>query len=327
MARPLRIPYEGAFYHVTARGNERKKIFLSRSDYEKFLSYLTDALHKYGVILHSYILMANHYHLLVETPKANLSAFMHALNSSYTTYFNLKRNRAGHLFQGRYKAFLIDVDSYLLELSRYLHMNPVRAGITARPGDYPYSSFQAFVFPKEETIVFRDLIWDMVSRERKRAPQRYREFVESSLKEEARSPFEGVYAGVILGGSSFIRGVFQRLKDQNLGKVEISHRRALSSTASDIHEIVRLLSVHFKVPEGKVVSTYPYRGYGVYLSRRHTHCSNVEIGRYFGGLTYSAVTKIGTRLRERMRKDERLRGEMKVLEEKLSRVSSRAQAQ
>jgi hypothetical protein len=88
---------------------------------------------------------------------------MHALNSSYTTYFNLKRRRTGHLFQGRYKAFLIDVDNYLLELSRYLHLNPVRAGITARPEGYPYSSFRAFVFPKEETMVFRDLIWDMIS--------------------------------------------------------------------------------------------------------------------------------------------------------------------
>ena len=116
MARPLRIVYEGAFYHITARGNERKKIFVSDTDYEKFLSYLTDTLQKYDVILHSYVLMANHYHLIAETPKANLSAFMHDLGSSYTTYFNLKRRRAGHLFQGRYKAFLIDVDNYLLEL-------------------------------------------------------------------------------------------------------------------------------------------------------------------------------------------------------------------
>jgi putative transposase len=320
MARPLRITYEGAFYHVTARGNERKKIFLSRTDYEKFLCYLTDALHKHGVILHSYVLMPNHYHLIVETPKANLSTFMHGLNSSYTTYFNLKRRRTGHLFQGRYKAFLIDVDNYLLELSRYLHLNPVRAGITARPEGYAYSSFRAFVFPKEETMVFRDLLWDMISGERKRAPQRYREFVESSLKEKCRSPFEEVYAGVILGKSSFIKAVLKRLKDQNLRKVEISHRRALTSALSDIDEIVHFLSVHFKVRKEKVLSSYPYRGYGIYLSRKHTPCSNVEIARYFCGLSYSAVTKIGTRFREKMRGDEGLRGEIRELEERLSHV-------
>jgi hypothetical protein len=224
------------------------------------------------------------------------------------------------LFQGRYKAFLIDVDSYLLELSRYLHLNPVRAGITARPEGYPYSSFRAFVYPKEETVVFRDLIWDMISGERKSAPQRYREFVESSLKEKSRSPFEEVYAGVILGKRSFIKGVLQKLKDQNLRKLEISHRRALTSTLPNIDEIVHLLSIHFKVSKDKVLSSYPYRGYAIYLSRKHTPYSNVEIGRYFGGITYSAVTKIGTRLREKMRGDERLRGEMRSLEERLSLV-------
>ena len=297
-----------------------RRFFLYGSDYEKFLSYLTDALHKYHVILHAYVLMANHYHLIVETLKANLSAFMHALNSSYTTYFNLKRNRAGHLFQGRYKSFLIDGDSYLLELSRYLHLNPVRAGITAKPESFPYGSYRAFIFPREETIVFREHIWDMISRERKSAPRRYREFVASSLKEKARNPFEKVYGGVILGERAFIKGVLERLKDQNLGKTEISHRRALTSSTSDIDEVVHLLSDYFKVPKEKVLSSYPYKGYGVYLARRHTPCSNTEIGQYFSGLTYSAVTKIGTRFKERMRGDERLRAEMRKLEEKLSRV-------
>ena len=121
MARPLRIEYAGAFYHITARGNDRKKIFLSVQDYDKFLSYLSEACHKYGVILHAYVLMGNHYHLIVETPGANLSVFMHHINSAYTTYFNLKRKRSGHLFQGRYKAFLIDKDSYLCcVLAHYL---------------------------------------------------------------------------------------------------------------------------------------------------------------------------------------------------------------
>lgn len=162
--------------------------------------------------------MPNYYQLIVETPKANLSAFMHALGSSYTTYFNLRRRRTGHLFQGRYKAFLIDADSNLLELSRYLHLNPVRAGIVAKPEDYPYSSFRAFVFPKEETVVFRDLIWGMISGGRRRAPRRYREFVESCLKERPRSPFEKVYGGVILGERSFIKGVLERSSIRIFGK-------------------------------------------------------------------------------------------------------------
>lgn len=320
MARPLRIVYEGAFYHITARGNERKKIFLTRKDYEKFLSYLTDALHKFGMVLHAFVLMANHYHLVVESPKANLSSFMHTLNSAYTTYFNIKRGRSGHLFQGRYKAFVIDKDHYLLELSRYIHLNPVRAGMAERPEEYPYSSLRPYLFPKEESIVFRDLIWDMISKERKKAPQRYRDFVESALLEKPRNPFEKVYGGAILGGRAFIKEVLQRLNDQNLGSKEISHRRVLASTTSDIDEIVQLLSKHFRVPKEKVNTSSPYKGYAVYLARRHTPFSNSEIGGYFGGITYSAVTKIGTRLKERMEEDRELRADIKGLEETLSRV-------
>lgn len=123
MARPLRIEYDGAIYHVTARGNERSKIFFSKRDYQKFKEYISAAKSKYVFDLHAYVLMTNHYHLIIETPYGNLGKIMHYLNGSYTTYINTKRKRSGHLFQGRYKAILIDKDSYLLELSRYLHMN------------------------------------------------------------------------------------------------------------------------------------------------------------------------------------------------------------
>ncbi len=320
MARPLRIAFEGAFYHVTARGNERRKIFLSHRDYEKFLSYLTDAIHKYGVILHAFVLMANHYHLIVETPKANLSSLMHSLNSAYTTYFNIKRKRAGHLFQGRYKALLIDVDNYLLEVSRYIHLNPVWAGITEKPENYRYSSYRAYIFPREEALIFRDLLWGMVAKDMKDGARYYRKFVGTGLREKPRSPFEKVYGGVILGGKTFIEEILQRLKDQDFQKKEISHRRALGSRTSDIDEIVDLVCNQFKVSREKVQATSPYKGYAVYLARKHTPFSNTEIGRYFGGISYSAVTKIGTRIKDRMREDRELREKMVHLQKELSRV-------
>jgi REP element-mobilizing transposase RayT len=320
MARPLRIIYEGAFYHVTARGNERRRIFLSHRDYEKFLSYLAEAVHKYSAILHAFVLMANHYHLIVETPKGNLSAFMHNLNSAYTTYFNIKRRRAGHLFQGRYKALLIDVDNYLLELSRYIHLNPVRAGITERPEAYRYSSYRAYIFPKEEALIFRDLLWSMVTKKRKDGPRYYREFVEGGLTEKPRNPFQKVYGGVILGGKKFIEEVLDRLNDQDVQKKETSHRRFLRAIGSDMGEIVDLVCNQFKVSREQVLSTSPYKGYAVYLARKHTPFSNPEIGRYFGGISYSAVTKIGTRIKDRMRKDGKLREEMAELQKGLSRV-------
>jgi len=204
MARPLRIAFEGAFYHITARGNERRKIFLSRRDYEKFLTHLMDSLQKYGVMLHVYVLMPNHYHLLIETPKPNLSSFMHSLNSAYTTYFNLKRGRSGHLFQGRFKSLVIDRDRYLLELSRYIHLNPVRAGIVERPEGYTYSSYRAYIYPRQETLIFRDLIWSMVAKEMKDGPRYYREFVETALGEKLGNPLQKVYGGAILGEKKFI---------------------------------------------------------------------------------------------------------------------------
>jgi len=164
MARALRIEYEGAFYHVTSRGNKRKKVFFSKSDYQRFKSYLESAIEKYDYRLHAYVLMGNHYHLLIETGKANLNKLMHYINGSYTNYINRRKGRSGHLFQGRYKAILIDRDNYLLELSRYIHLNLVRAGIVKSPQDYPLSSYSSFIKKKGEKIVYRDLIWAMTSK-------------------------------------------------------------------------------------------------------------------------------------------------------------------
>jgi putative transposase len=294
MARPLRIIYEGAFYHVTARGNERKKIFLSRRDYEKFLSYLKDALDKYGVRLHGYALMGNHYHLILETPLANLSSFMHTVNSGYTTYFNIKRNRSGHLFQGRYKAILVEKESYLLELSRYVHLNPVRAKLTEKPEDYPWSSYRAYISPEETTIVSRDLILGM-------APH-YKEFVEFALGKDIAAP--SVYGGMILGSKQFIKDSLARIKKEVLTSTETSHRKAIAS--HDLKDIIHTLAVRFKTTEEIIRTASPYRSYAIYLARKHTVLSNREIGAFFGGIGYTAVSKTGTRLKEKMGRDKGL---------------------
>ena len=318
MARPLRIEYPGAFYHVTARGNDKKKIFLSIQDYDKFFSYLSEACHKYGAVIHAYVLMGNHYHLLVETPQANLSLFMHFINSSYTTYFNIKRKRSGHLFQGRYKAFLIEKDSYLLELSRYIHLNPVNAHMVENPDEYVYSSYRAYLSIKNESVVFRDLIWGMISsHDRKKAPGLYAAFVNS--KEDQADPFKDTYGGMILGTKSFIKETLKRLDTETIGKREISYKKALSST-HDIEGIIRVLSLHFKVTEEQIVHASPYRTYAIYLSRNHTPVSNTQIGQYFGGISCSSVTKTASRLKDRIEKDKKVREEMRKIEGKLSLV-------
>ncbi|HHT9135604.1 MAG TPA: transposase, partial [Candidatus Avalokitesvara rifleensis] len=145
MARPLRLQYPGALYHITARGNERKAIFRSDEDREGFLVILAQAVDRYRLILHAYVLMGNHYHLLVETREANLSLALRHLNGLYTTYFNHIHRRVGHLFQGRYKAILVEKESYLLELSRYIHLNPVRAQVASQLQSFVWSSYLDYV--------------------------------------------------------------------------------------------------------------------------------------------------------------------------------------
>ncbi|MEK6937651.1 MAG: transposase [Nanoarchaeota archaeon] len=225
MARPLRIEYEGAFYHVTARGNERRNIYFNKTDYEKFKEKIAEAKERYGILLHCYVLMGNHYHLIIETPEANLGKAMHHINGSYTTYINIKRKRSGHLFQGRYKAIVIDKDSYLLELSRYIHLNPVRAGMVDKPEAYPHSSYKTYISGDKEEIVTQDLIWGMLSKKKGEAMRRYQEFVERAIGEKQESPLKEVYGGMILGKVSFIKEVLQELKEGHLQKEEVSENK------------------------------------------------------------------------------------------------------
>ncbi len=143
MARPLRIEYPGALYHITSRGNARADIFDDNPDREKFLSILGVVVRKYRWICHGYCLMDNHYHLLVETPESNLCRGMRQINGLYTQGFNRRHGRVGHLFQGRYKSILVEKDSYLLQLSRYIVLNPVKAGMVKAPEDWEWSSYQS----------------------------------------------------------------------------------------------------------------------------------------------------------------------------------------
>ena len=141
MSRPLRLEFAGALYHVTSRGNERKAIYLDEADFRNFLELVGQVCERHNWVVHAYCLMTNHYHLLVETPDANLSLGMRQLNGVYTQLFNRSHKRVGHLIQGRYKAILVQKDSHLLEVSRYIVLNPVRAGMVDNCIEWPWSSY------------------------------------------------------------------------------------------------------------------------------------------------------------------------------------------
>lgn len=316
MARPLRIEYEGAYYHVTSRGNERGKIFFNNEDYDKFKHYLKGASEKFGIILHAYVLMGNHYHLLIETPQANLSRAMHYINGSYTTYINIKKKRSGHLFQGRYKAIVVDRDSYLLELSRYIHLNPVRARMVQRPELYPYSSYNDFIGSTKDGTVCPDFISGMLSRKKKAARSTYRSFVESVIGKEIGSPLEAVYGGMVLGSTDFVKGILARIKNETLRKGEVSGRRELNS-ATTMEEVVEEVARHFKANRQAIFgeSGNVLKKVAMYLIKRHSGVTNGQIGELFN-LSYSGVAQVYRRFSKQLEED-------KILKHDIARIASR----
>jgi REP element-mobilizing transposase RayT len=320
MARPLRIEYEGALYHVTARGNERGKIFFTKTDYRKFKEYLADAQIKYGFVIHCYVLMTNHYHILIETSDKNLSKIMHYLNSSYTTYVNIKRKRSGHLFQGRYKAILVDRDSYLLELSRYMHLNPVRAKMVERPEEYPYSSYDAYISGNDELVSVAPVL-STFSKDTVAARGKYRAFVESALSEGMESPLKSVYGGMILGSSTFIKNTLKQIEDELLYKEETSHRRALL-TSHGFVDIIPIVCERHGVTPDELLSTErnDLRKMCIYLMKRYAAVTNRQIGELLGGMSGFAVAKAYQRIVMDVKTDASIKKEMVWFESELSRV-------
>jgi putative transposase len=211
MARALRIQFPGAFYHVTSRGNDRQPVFKSSRDREKFLSYLESATERYGAVVHVYCLLDNHYHLLLQTPLGNLSKIMQHINGAYTTYFNIKRERSGHLFQGRYKAILVEADEYAKELSRYIHLNPVRASMVKTPEEYRWSSCRYYtVERKAPSWLRRGLILSCFHTKPAAAMKIYRNFVQRLLDQQYKNPLAELSHSVILGSTEFVDEITDR---------------------------------------------------------------------------------------------------------------------
>jgi REP element-mobilizing transposase RayT len=202
MSRPLRIEYAGAVYHITSRGNEKKAVYKDDVDRETFLDTLFQVNKRYNWICHAYCLMNNHYHLIIETPDGNLSAGMRQLNGVYTQAFNKRHKRVGHLFQGRYKAILIQKDSHLLEVCRYVVLNPVRAKAAERPEMWKWSSYQATGGKeKPHPCLTTEWILGQFGTTRSIAVEAYQTFVQSGIRQE--SIWKALRAQSILGEEEF----------------------------------------------------------------------------------------------------------------------------
>lgn len=311
MARSLRINYAGAFYHITSRGNEQRGVFKSQRDREKFLGYLESAESRYGAVIHCWCLMGNHYHLLLETPDGNLPQIMRHVNGAYTTYFNVKRRRFGHLFQGRYKAFLVEADTYALELSRYIHLNPVRAGLVARPEDYPWSSYRSYIGLHSRPNWLRTkLILGSITANIEEAPRRYREFVEDRLGKEYESPLQGVIGGAILGGVAFV----DKIKHEHV------HGRTLAKDVPSLRQLTarpRVKDILAAVGDEKGLSEKDARRIGVYLCHTLSGLPLRRLGEFFG-IGATALCEASRRMRRRIATNpelaeavERIKGQVK----------------
>ena len=239
MARPIRIEYEGAVYHVILRGNERRPIFKTDGDRERFLQTLSDSVERYEVRLYLYCLMQNHVHMVLETPRGNLSRFMHRLQTSYTVYFNRRHRRSGHLMQGRFGASLVDEDRYILKLSRYVHLNPVfiRANRSKSPSErvsilraYVWSSYRGYIGQcKCGDFVDYGPVLAMMEGAKRTVKAQYRRFVEAGISEIDSAVIDAKKRSPLCIGSDDsverIESLYHKLVEQRHGREDISFRR------------------------------------------------------------------------------------------------------
>lgn len=317
MGRPLRIQYPGALYHITSRGNEKKKIYLDDTDRIKFLEILREYHVRYGILIHSYVLMDNHYHLILETPKGNLLKVMHGINGGYTGYFNRKYKRAGHLFQGRYKGILVDKDNYLVQLGRYVHLNPVRAAIVGRPEQYKWSSYPGYI-GKEKEYQWVEYSW-MLSKfgsNTKRAREKYREYVEEGLKKEIETPLKNLHGQIILGEDKFMEIIKRMLKGKDLSHEIIERKRLMAQVLPEevIKKVAKTFGTKKEMIQERGRKYNIARKAAIYFTQRYSVLSNEEIGKLFGGIHFSAVSKASDRLKKEMAGDKKLSKLIEVLD-------------
>ena len=323
MARPLRVDVAGGYHHVTTRGVGRQDIFGGDEDREFFLAKLGEAHERWGLVFHGYSLMSNHVHLEVETPRGELSRAMQWIMQTYATYFNRRHKRVGHLFQGRFKSALVEAETYFHHLTRYVHLNPVRAGLVNHPADYPWSSYRMYLGLAKsprwlDTIPTLRLFG---GQGRRQQVEKYREFVEAEMPQD---PLRALMYGAVLGTQSFVEAVQRRLsgrkRDREVSGFSAARRRLR------LCEIVALVEREYEVASEslwrKGRKGNEVRDVGIYLARQQGGISLSELGEACGGLGPSAVSLAHRRIAERIQSDEALRQKIKRLVEGLESLKA-----
>jgi putative transposase len=305
MARRPRLFAPGLLYHVIVRGNQRRKTFLSEADYHAYLERLGRYRRKFGYTAHAFCLMPNHVHLLVESSQEPLAKFMQGLQQSYSQYFNLRHHQTGHVFQGRYKAIVCQKDEYLLQLIRYIHLNPVRAGMVKEPEQYVYSGHRAYLQGKATEVIDPRKVLGLMG-----GQARYRAFIRDGMKEGHKEEYYDVEDQRFLGAEGFGETLQAEHEEPRAKK-----RRTLNKVVEELGDEMAIDATELKsanrswaVSKARTVIAYV-------LVRRQGYALG-EVARYFARDSATLVTLIG-RLAERLAEDEELRREIDRLSRKV----------
>lgn len=278
MTRPLRIEFDGALYHVTSRGNARGPVFITDTDRVLFLDILKKTCERFNWLCHAYCLMDNHYHLVIETPDGNLSKGMRQRNGVYTQSFNKRHQRVGHVFQGRYKAIIIQKEGYLLQVSRYVVLNPVRAKIVESPEEWKWSSYRGTVGrERPHAVLTTDWILKQFGKHREQARKNYKEFVMSGIGSE--SLWKEVKGQSLLGGEDFVQKLINSVKGREEIKEIPRQQRFIGRPC---------LETLFKKKSG---TTIQERNIKIVESVKKYSYSQKEVADYLG-LHYSTISRL-----------------------------------
>jgi putative transposase len=348
MARPLRLEGPGYWFHVTGRGNARGRIFLNDADRRRFLELLGEIEARYGLEIHCYSLMSNHYHLLVRMRNpSGLSAGLRWLGVSYTVWFNRRHRRSGHLFQGRFKAILVEFESWGSQLSRYIHLNSVRtrqhgldkksrtaqrAGLGKRPTPemvnerlkalrgYTWSSYSNYVGGKTPRWLHIETVLSRFGGSR-RGRNAYRRYVEEAIRSDLEeSPLAEVKAGFVLGGEEFLKEVRKRIK----GDAREQPGLEAIKKPLQLQDIARTVSSYKGEEWDQFVNRRGDWGRDMVLllARKNSMMTNRELAEHIGRVDDSAVSAAVRRLEQRIQKDSRLSKTFKILQKKISAMSN-----
>ncbi|MCB4792296.1 MAG: transposase [Elusimicrobia bacterium] len=315
MARPLRIEYEGAIYHITSRGIDRREIFSDDKDREHFVQLLKEGADFYKAEIIAYCLMPNHFHFLLCTPKSNLSRFMQRLNTAYTRYFNFKYKRVGPLMQGRYKAILVGSDEYFLSLSRYIYLNPVKVKSSLKKSkveqelilrNYKWSSYLSVLYPEKRSKYFRcEKVLEHTGGDTETGRKKYEEYVKEGVVNGAGNPMDKLRSQFLLGSEDFIKRIKDKyIKGKDLKSYTTNVREVRQYT---IREIILKVAREYGIKPEELIELRSRqreaRKVLIELSYRLCleHKTLRDLGREFGGMTGAGISRVHERFQEEIR--------------------------